>query len=392
MIRHTIRRFLRRPAPAIGVLLFAAILAVVLCGLEKSNEAELEKYNDTYHTIPVPFSVTDLSATKTTDLNIPYLIADVFIQEDGLGRFVSDLQRVCTHSITGQNSSYMLVGITSTALSQELWAENGTYILWDEGYGEDLFAGNEPVCLVPDTMTVSNEEETGASFVELDFAYWGIDPATEYSCRLQVVGTYLGGDGRSVYCPFAICEGVYAALNEPLTVQAIRATLGNNDDLEELRSASRQWFAEPDPLGEQTPWGEYGYTYYPFDLDIDDELLQQASATLQSSIRTNRICAVLVLCLSAVAGLLIGFLMVRSRRREIALMRTMGAPTRAIFFSFLTEQMLCFLLGIALGGAYNWWDPALQFGILAAVFFVGLTAALLVFLGKNLLITIKEDE
>ncbi len=392
MMRHTIRRLRRMPVPAIGILLFAAILAVVLCGLQKSNEAELEKYNDTYHTIPVQFSVTNLTATKTTDLNIPYLIADAFIQEDGLGMYVTDLQRVCTHSITGRNSSYMLVGITSTALSPELWPENGTYILWDDGYGEAIFAGSEPVCLVPDTMIVSHEEETETAYVELDFAFWGIDPATDYSCKLRVIGTYKGGDGNSIYCPFAICEKVYTELNEPLFVQSIRATLRSNDDLEELRNVSKQWFVEPNPMGEKTPWGELGFKYYPYALDINDDLLQRATTTLQNSINTNRICAVLILCLSAAAGLLIGFLMVRSRKREIGLMRTMGTPDRSIYFSFLLEQMLCFGLGIILGGAYNTWQPISQLGILAGVFFVGLTAALLICLRKNLMTTIKEDD
>ncbi len=177
-----------------------------------------------------------------------------------------------------------------------------------------------------------------------------------------------------------------------MVVQAIRGTLGSNDDLEELRSESRRWFAEPNPLGEQTPWGEYGYKYYPFALDINDDLLQRASSTLQSSIHINRICAVLVLCLSAAAGLLIGFLMVRNRKREIALMRTMGTPGSSIFFGFALEQMLCFGLGIAFGGAYNGWQPAAKLAILAGAFFAGLTVALLIFLRKNLMTTIKEDD
>lgn len=392
MMRHTITRLRRMPIPAIAVLLFAAILAVVLCGLQKSNEAEMEKYNDTYHTIPVQFSVTNLSATKSTDLNIPNLIADIFIQEDGLRRFVSDLEKVCKHSITGSKDSYMMVGITSTALSNELWPENGTYIRWDEGYGEEIFGGNEAVCLVPDAIPVSTDEKTGMSYVELEFTNWVTEPIRKYSCKLQVIGTYKGGDGKSIYCPYTVCENVYSALGEFLSVQAIRATLQSNDDLEELRTQAKKWFAEPNPLGEQTPWNQFGYKYYPFALDINDDLLQRASATLQNSINTNRICAVLVLCLSAAAGLLIGFLMVRGRKREIALMRTMGAPDCSIYFSFVLEQMLCFGLGIAFGGVYNRWHPASQLGILAVVFFVGLTVALLIFLRKNLIITIKEDD
>ncbi len=392
MILHTLRRIRRAPIPALGVLLFVTALCVVLCSLQKANDAELEKFNDTYHTISVQFSVTNLSGTTSTNLDIPAMIAEVFAQEDGLAKYVSDLQRVCKHAVAGINSNYTLVGITSTALSNELWPENGTYILWNEGYGENIFSSNDPMCLVPNSMMVLTDEKTGESYVELDFECWRNNPMTEYSCKLKVVGTYMGGDGKSIYCPYAIGEQVYAELGEFMSVQAIRATLRNNDDLEELRTVSRRWFAEPNPLGEKTPWGEFGYAYYPYALSINDDLLQRASSTLQTSIATNRICAVIVLALSALTGFFIGFLMVRSRKKEIALMRTMGTPNRSVYFCFALEQMLCVIAGILLGGANNHWDPIDRLGILAATYFAGLSMALLIFLHKNLLTTMKEDE
>lgn len=378
--------------PAIGILLFMAVLSVVLCGLQKANDAELEKYNETYHTIPVQFSVTNLSATSSSNLNIPPLFAEVFMQREGLGKYVSDLQRVCKHAIAGANENYVFAGITSMELSNELWPENGTHILWDECYDESVFSGNGAVCLVPSAMPILADEDTGERYVELDFVNWEKVPATEYSCKLKVVGTYMGGDGKTIYCPYAIGEQIYAELDEFMHVQAIRATLRNNDNLEELRTVSKRWFAEPNPLGEKTPWGEFGYDYYPYALDINDDLLQRSSATLQNSISTNRICTVIVLCLSAAAGFLIGFLMVRNRKKEIALMRTMGTPNRSIYFGFTLEQMLCVVLGIVLGGSYNGWHPADRLGILAVIYFVGLTVALQIFLHKNLLTTIKEDE
>ncbi len=390
MLRHTFRRLRRMPVPALGVLLFAAILAITLCGLQKSNEEEVIKYQETYQAIPVDFMVTNLSGTKSTNLKIPSMLVEGF--ETGLGRFVTDLQKVCSHSIRGQHSDYLLVGITSTGLSPELWPENGSDIQWSEGYDESVFTGNTPVCLVPDGMAVSKDEETEKAYVELDFTDPGLDDPIEYACKLWVIGTYKGGDGNAIYCPFSVCKQVYSELSEEFFVQAMRATLVNNDDLEELRNSSKWWFAEPNPLGEKTPWGQCGYQYYPFALDINDDLLQQVSETLQRSITTNKICSVLVLCLSATAGLLIGFLMVRSRKREIALMRTMGTRNSSIFFGFALEQLLCFGLGIAFGGAYNGWQPTSQLGILAGVFFAGLTSALLIFLRKNLMTTIKEDD
>ena len=392
MILHTFRRLRRTPFPALGVLLLAAILSVALCGLQKANDAELEKYNETYHTIPVEFSVTNLSATSSSFLNIPEFLADVFTPGGGLAPYVSDLQMVCIHPISDENSNRTLFGITSFALSKELWTENGTEILWNEGYSESVFSGSESVCLVPDTMPVLTDEQTGKPYVELHFVYNGREPATEYSCRLWVAGTYTDGGRKSIYCPYTIAEQVYGRLDEPMNVQAIRATLRSNDDLEELRAESRRWFATPNPLGEHTPWGEYGYQYYPYALDIDDDLLQRASASLQNSITVNRVCSFLILCLSSAAGFLIGFLLVRSRKKEIALMRTMGTPNRSIYFGFAFEQMLCVLVGVALGGAFNRWNPADRLGILVGIYFVGLSVALLIFLGKNLLTTIKEDE
>ncbi len=389
---HIWRRLRRSPIPALSVLLFAMILSVTLCVLHKANDAEVKKYNETWHTIPVQFGVTNLSATNSENLNIPWTFADVFTGEGDLAKYVTNLERVCRHAITGGYEGYMLEGITSTVPVSALWPENGTYILWREGYAESIFGSGEPLCIVPDAMPVLTDDETGETYIELDFAYWYTEPVQEHTCRFTVAGTYRGGDGKTIYCPFRVCEQIYAALNEPLYVQSIRATLASNDLLEELREVSMKWFAEPNPLGKEAPWGKLGYMHYPYALDIHDDLLMRASATLQRSIATNRICTTIVLCLSAGAGLLIGILMVRSRKREIMLMRTMGTTETAIYISFTIEQMLCFLLGILLGGTYNAWQPPGQLAVMAVTFFLGLTAALLIFLRKRLMTTIKEDE
>lgn len=391
MIRHTLRRLRRSPLPALGVLLFAVILSAVLCSVQKANEREYEKYQETYHAIPVYFSVTNLSGTNAANLSIPQEFSDVFTKSGGLKRYVSDLQLVCTHKATGKYEFYTLRGITSTVLSPELWAENGRYITWKEGYSESVFGGDAMVCIVPEIMEVPTDEETGEAYLELEFEKPKAVPAVTYSCKLLVVGTYNDG-GDQIYCPYTVCEQVYTELKESLEVQSIRATLANNDDLEELRVASKRWFAEPNPLGEKTPWGVMGYPYFPYALSIDDEMLRQAAETLENSMITNQVCTVVILCLSAAAGFLIGYLMIRSRKREIALMRTLGTSNFRIYFSFALEQVLCFGLGIAIGGTINSWEPRDRLGILAAIYFVGLTISLLVMLRKNLLATIKEDE
>ncbi len=393
MLGYTWKRLRRVPLPSVAVLLFAAILSVVICSLEKTNKVEQKKYEETCRTIPVEVTITNLSGTKYTGLNMDRRFAEVFSPNGELGAYVSNLQKVSMRAIDGRYSGNLLYGITSLLLSPELFPENGTTITWLEGYGEEIFVSEQPLCLIPQGMLSYRDAETGETYVELYFKHdKDIGEINEYTCRLTVAGTYTGGSGKAVYAPYIICEEIYHELDDFMYIQAFQATIRNNETLEEFRKAAKDWFAEPNPLGQQTYWGKQGYTYYPFALDINEELLRRAALTLQNSITVNHICTVLVLCLSMAAGLLIGFLMVRNRKKEIALMRTMGTPDFSIYVCFVFEQLLCFVPGILLGGSYNLWQPADKLMILPMVFFAGLSMALLVFLRRKLITTIKEED
>ena len=84
--------------------------------------------------------------------------------------------------------------------------------------------------------------------------------------------------------------------------------------------------------------------------------------------------------------------MIRSRKKEIALMRTMGTGNLAVFFGMLFEQMACVLLGAAIGGAFSLWQPIQRIGLFVGIYAVGLMIALVVFMSTNLLSSLKEDE
>ena len=127
-------------------------------------------------------------------------------------------------------------------------------------------------------------------------------------------------------------------------------------------------------------------------LDINDYQLTQADLTLRNSMRVNELVTLLVFVASAVAGFLVGFLMIRTRKREITLMRTLGCSNGRIYVEFAWEQLLCILLGVLIGGGYTMWQPMWKLALFVVVMFVGLSAALIVFLNNNLLTTAKEEE
>ena len=175
---------------------------------------------------------------------------------------------------------------------------------------------------------------------------------------------------------------------------AASAVFVDNYKLEEFRDEMLDWFPEPNDTGEKTYWerGYHGLHYYPVAMKIDDSKLHAASAAMENSIKINSMCAYIVLGLSAVAGFFVGFLAIRSRKREITLMRSLGNSGLSIFAGCCAEQLLCLIIGTAVGGAAFMWRPLEQIGLFMGIYFIGTILSLVIFISRNLLQGQKEDE
>jgi len=303
----------------------------------------------------------------------------------------------------------MLIGMTSIHSDKQLLPEYGCEIKWYEGYDESIFSGDEPVCLIPESKATAKHYDNGGGEAELYFSYSKrqmIDGVSvevdsgEYECKLKIVGTYTAGDELSIYCPFSIIEQVYAGLGQDPRIGSLSATIADNMRLEEFLEKADMFFKDPSQKDEEIPWGivvfnrskEYTDENYRYVMDINDEHLAELSAILQESIKFNRFVTVLVVILSVISGFLIGFLMIRRRKRDIILMRTVGESNFRLYIGFVLEQMICVILGIAVGGAYYKWNPMDKLILFAIVYFVALTLALAIFMSKKLIKNIKEDE
>lgn len=389
MLNHIFLRFRRTPLPALGVLLFAAVLAAVLSGLHAANASEKAQYEQVYQTLPVKLTVTNLKGTKTDDLGIYSQYEAAFTGEDpyvdDLSAYIKDIQRKSTWSSckVGQITGLKLIGTSTIELCRELWPENGGAVLWAGGYDASCLTGDDLVCLIPAGMDTNGDGQEDSGKITV---YLADDKPYEFT----IVGTVTGG--QDLYCPYLTLKNIAAEMEIFHTLDAMNATLKDNTQLEEFRQEMLRWFIEPDPSGMQVAMPGSDYQKYYFALDINDSQLRAAGETLENSLSINRICTLLVFILSAGAGFFVGFLMIRSRKREITLMRTLGEANNRVYMSFALEQMLCALLGTALGGAFFFWEPTDRLVLFCLIYFVGLSAALLVFLRGNLLSGMKEDE
>ena len=446
MTKKIVNRFTRAPIPAIAVLLFAAVVSVIICALKASNDAELRNYEEMWQSAPITVTVTAPSGINSDGFIIqPWVLAlfteqdsvDIFdvsdaendedrhaliwngkapIIEGTLTEYVKDVQvraqRVINKVNTKNYKSPHLIGITSLSCDKQLLPEYGCEITWRDGYDESIFEGDEQVCIIPaDTV---EDYDNGNGEAVLDFANTGTlvitmvdgNPVvevkkTEHQCTLKIVGTYTAGDGKSIYCPYPIVEQVVVnELQEPLFIYSLSATLADNSRLDEFREKMSLCFTEPSPDAEGSPWVRtvkynnlsHNYESYPYALDINDDNLFDLSAILENSIKFNRTVTLIIVALSVVSGLLVGFLMIRRRKRDIMLMRTVGESNARVYFGFVLEQMTCIILGVVVGGAYNMWKPIDKLLVFAIVYFAALSLALIIFMSKKLIKNIKEDE
>ena len=244
---------------------------------------------------------------------------------------------------------FSLIGTTSLNAAEELTDIYSAKVNWFEGYSEEILLGDEAVCIVPKQYVRDDDPDTeGLQFlIDIQATTYssgkpaGILGTAEY---LTIVGTYTTIAASSdVYCPYGFAQDIYKQVwNGEILCDSITATLADNSQLEEFRKKADRFFVE---LGAT----ELSKSKLPYALDINDDALVLLETTLENSMRINSLCTLLVFILTAGADFFLGFLMIRSRKREILLMRTLGKPNAAIYRDFVLEQMLWILVGIVLG-------------------------------------------
>lgn len=393
MISHIWIRIRRKPQYLIAIFLFSVVIALALCGLNSANRTAQAEYDDIYSKIRVRCTVTNLTGTQSDALNIQPGFISLFtgsrVNYPAVFRdLVEDVQIRGSAKINWNGEEYILVGITSMQADIQLWPENGCTIFWNEGADPSAFDSNDSFCIIPqalEQLMLKQELPTDS----LDFS---IAPANryerEYTGALPVIGVYAGQSEKKVYCSWDTYVAILASMGRGETADSLYATLCDNDDLERLRETASPYFVQPDPgYAGMEAVGEL-----VLGLDINDSQLVQAKKNLDNSMTVNQIAAILIFGLCTAAGAFIGFLVVRSRKREIALMRTMGTSDHRIYASFALEQTVFVVLGAIVGGAVFRWEPLSWLILFVVVYFAALSAALLIMLRRNLLTIIKEED
>ena len=217
---------------------------------------------------------------------------------------------------------------------------------WVDGYDRTIFDGDAMVCLMPND--------------------WKTDYGDTWECWIgenaytfTVVGIYGNkfsskDNGSVYYCPVNALKAVYEGENLEFTYCGMEMDLQNLSELDDFKAQMRKL---------QMDSGDTR-------LVINDSQLQTVTSQLKRQVRLLETLLPVLLTLIATIGFGSSFLLLRGRRREAAVLRSLGMKRTAVFGSFLFENLLQAILGLLIGCMIGWFafgSGALQPKYLAAL-------------------------
>ena len=227
----------------------------------------------------------------------------------------------------------LLRALNKTALVPDLegWEP---YIIWQEGYDITALEGDARVCLAPRSLELELGETVtlplGGEYRKLHM-------------DLTVVGLY-GKEYRSAdeldvyYCPLTAMEDFLRENQQEITYNILEMELQKLDRLGDFK----------------TQMTELGLEKGSARLTVNDALLQQVTAKFRQHIRLLNTLLPVLLTIVAGIGFGLSFLLLRGRKREAAVLRSLGTRRGQVFGMFLSETALQALLGTLLGGGLAW--------------------------------------
>lgn len=204
------------------------------------------------------------------------------------------------------------------------------YITWMDGYDVSVLEGREAVCLAPLSLGL---ELGSAVTIPLGGVYRG------QSVELTVVGLY-GKEYRSVdeedtyYCPLGAMEDFLREHQQEITYNILEMELQKLDKLGDFKAQMT----------------ELGLEKGAARLTVNDALLQQVTAKFRQHIRLLNTLLPVLLAVVAGIGFGLSFLLLRGRKKEAAVLRSLGTRRGQVFGMFLSETAAQALTGTLLGG------------------------------------------
>ena len=350
VLAYAVKRMRRSALSCLALLFVSLAFALSLCELGYSLAGRNDALSALYRDMEVDCVISDLTGTKTDGLEISTSYIEVFATDmynnldehardlrlKRTARYLLDASEDDVELLKGdyRQSPNLIMGISRVEAAPALSPELGVEISYDEGYDETLFQGDEMVCVVPEDMAPENGKLKITMVDHIMNEEYGVLEA-----ELTVAGTYKGG--KTIYCPWEAMRELVTRAGGAAYTESMGFIAADNNRLDELKQKASKYFTNPSLTA--------GETKYSYALTVNDETLEEAAAAARREIRLLELMIPILLGLSTGIGFAAGYLFIRNRKPEFAVMRSMGTGRLAIFAAAFAEQLLLGVMGAAAG-------------------------------------------
>lgn len=298
----------------------AAVLALTFFLLAFSNSIRMSEatLDATYDRVTVSAHVAGRDAVQ-----LPRIPEQLY-QDILASGFVSSSYAMAQQQV---NQSFLLRGLDHVTADPAL-AEYAPYIQWSAGYDPETFGGETAVCVAP----------RSAGYQLGDVFLTPIGVSTGIQKELTVVGLYgyeLSETANVFYCPLETLRVAFTENNLSFFYCGLEMDLRNLRELDRFKAEMRE-------LGMETGTAR---------MVVNDSILREVTAQLKQHVRLLHTLFPIFLLLVAGIGFGLSFLLLRGRRREAAVMRSLGTKRQRVFTVLLLETAMQAACGALLGTA-----------------------------------------
>lgn len=258
-----------------------------------------------------------------------------------------------------------------------------------EGWSGSLLSTAEAVCYVNQDDLDLWDWTPGNKLI---YTVVDINSMSSCSVELLIVGAYKGSRRPApIYCPLAVIDNLRQQLGLPLCFNSASFSLQNKNRLDHFRRLllGLGFIPQTNGLG----CGER------LSFLIDDGQLKKATGNLQGHLDFIVSLYPLILLLLGSLGLVTAHLLIRLRKPEYAVMRTLGASKGVSFLVYFIEQALICLLGVTsslflllLAGHLITARLFAVVGSYVLLYFIGASMAILAFSRAKVLTILTDKE
>lgn len=379
------KRMHRHIREALFSILTVAVTVLLLLGLYHYRTIQQEKLDNTYDHFEIRCTVTNISGSRKTDLDIASGYLSLFEEGGTLFPHVNDVFLLRQLSGAKLLSSPDFEASAGKAISlymtndpqASVYLEDAV-ICYEDGYDSESFRSGEAICIV--TESLSGQIGTDGTVCLY---------ASEGEIVAQVVGMYLG-EKDTVFVSWQPMAEQLARKDISAAANSMSFTVSDNRRLGEVKQLLRDYFVPASYTNKSS--NMHG-------LIIDDNLFIDTVVVLERSLALLGVVCWLVYVLSVGISFLIVFLGIRGRKLELAVMRSLGTRSIALYVEVLCENLFIFLPGAAvaclMANLFGMALTANSLGIVGAYmicYLIGVVLAVAQVISGNIMQTLKGKE